>query len=206
MIKEFDNFQKNLNGKKFLVIYRDRNTNILDYIEIKIEGSNYYHLTGLAYKEDNGNKEDRVPYASRFYSELVDKKLSAKSLKFKDNNSQLKLWVLPSIMKYFQYSKMIGNFNESGIELKLDKVIGSTSVCLGLKKISRKMYAPASSLYGDTRKKAKQIHQVIAIFEKESEEKYEKIKYVAKGQNLHSQKYSDELSKLFSLKLYNIDK
>lgn len=99
---------------------------------------------------------------------------------------------------------MTGDFNESGIKLQLDKVVGNTSTCLGLKHISGKNYVPTSSLYGDTRKYAQITHQIVAIFIKDTNDtdEYKTIKYVAKGHNLKNLTYSDELKNLISLEQY----
>lgn len=125
-------------------------------------------------------------------------------MKIKDNNTALKIKALPFISSQYKYSNMTGDFNETGIKLQLDKVIGNVSTCLGLKKIGNKVYAPASSLYDDTRKFAKVTHQIVAIFIKKTDDlsPYKTIKYVAKGHNLESLTYNSELKSLFSLDEY----
>ena len=204
VIKEFENYKKNMMDKSILVIYRDRETKNLDYIIITFSGNNYYHLTGLVYKEDNGNNEKSKHFGSKFYNALKDKKLSVSELKIKDNNTELKIKALPFVSSQYRYCNMTGDFNESGIKLELDKVIGNTKTCLGLRKIGYKKYVPASSLYDDTRKYAKISHQIVAIFIKETADlqPYKTIKYVAKGHNLNNLKYEEELSKLFTLEEY----
>lgn len=208
VIKEFEKYKINLLCKSMLVIYRDRNTKQLDYIIIKFAGSNYYHLTGLAYKEDNSDNTKEEHFGSRFYKDLEDKKLSISNLKIKDNNTELKIKALPFVTSQYRYSNMTGDFNESGIKLQLDKVIGNVSTCLGLKQIGFKTFAPASSIYDDTRKFAKIAHQVVAIFIKETSDasQFETIKYVAKGHNLENLTYSAELKDLFSLEEYRKQK
>lgn len=200
-IKQFKNYQVNLEDKSLMVIYRNRQTNVIDYIIVQFIGSNYYHLTGLAYKEDNNDSRDKH-FGSRFYNDLVDKKLSIKDLKIKDNNTELKIKALPSIMTCYKYTNMIGDFNDSGLRLNLDKVMGNVTTYLGLKKIGEKVYAPASCLYGDVRNSAKVAHQVIAIFIKETNDirPFSDIKYVAKGHNLNN--LSNEIKSLISLEKY----
>lgn len=83
VIKEFENYKNNLLDKSMLIVYRDRNTKQLDYIIINFIGNNYYHLTGLAYKEDNGDAAKDSYLGSRFYNDLKDKKLSVSNLKIK---------------------------------------------------------------------------------------------------------------------------
>lgn len=205
-VKEFENYKKNLIEKSVLVIYRNRITGDLDYIVIEFTGNNYYHLTGLVYKEDDGESTKAQRFGSRFYNALDDKKLSISELKIKDNNTELKIKALPFISSQYRYCNMTGDFNESGIKLHLDKVIGNTKTCLGLKKVGYKKYAPASSLYDDTRKYAKVSHQIVSIFIKDTVDTapYKTIKYVAKGHNLNHLKYDKELEALFTLEEYKI--
>lgn len=203
-IKEYENYKKNLIDKSMLVIYRNRTTMQLDHIIINFTGNNYYHLTGLAYIEDDGEITKNQHFGSRFYRDLEDRKLSFSNLKIKDNNTALKIKALPFISSQYRYCNMTGDFNESGIKLQLDKVVGNTSTCLGLKHTYGKNYVPASSLYGDTRKYTKITHQIVAIFIKDTNntEKFKTIKYVAKGHNLENLTYNSELKKLFSLEQY----
>ncbi|MDE7431127.1 MAG: hypothetical protein K2N34_04330, partial [Lachnospiraceae bacterium] len=203
-VKQFKNYQKNLENKSLMIIYRNRETNDMDYIIVQFAGSNYYHLTGLAYKDDaNDSKNGR--FGSRFYKDLLDQKLSINDLKIKDNNTALKIKALPLITTCYRYTNMIGDFNHSGIQLNLDKVMGNISTYLGLKKISGKIYAPASCLYGDVRKAAKSIHQIIAIFIKNTADtsSFSDIKYVAKGHNLNNMNFNSEIKDLISLEKYS---
>lgn len=206
ILKEFENYKNNLMNKSILVIYRNRETSNLDYIIIEFTGNNYYHLTGLIYKEDKGEETKSQHFGSKFYNALKDKKLSISELKVKDNNTELKIKALPFVSSQYRYSNMTGDFNESGLKLQLDKVIGNTKTCLGLKKIGYKKYAPASSLYDDTRKYAKVSHQIVSIFIKDMLDTapYKTIKYVAKGHNLNHLKYDEELERLFTLEEYKI--
>ena len=45
-----------MEDKSVLVVYKDKEANAFDYFTISITGKNYYHLTGLAYKNDSGIK------------------------------------------------------------------------------------------------------------------------------------------------------
>ena len=203
-IAQFKNYQKNLENRIMMVIYRNRTTNELDYILIEFTGTNYYHLTGLAYKEDTNDSIDGH-FGSRFYNALVNQKLSIRDLKIKDNNTELKIKALPSVTTCYKYTKMIGDFNNSGFQLALDKVMGNTTTCLGLKKIKNKKYAPASSLYTDTRKMIKNSQQIIAIFLKDifSTHPFSEIKYVAKGCNLKNMQFPNSILELISLENYH---
>ena len=40
-------YEKNLLGRSFLVIYRDRVDNVIKELEIHFEKDNYQHLTGI---------------------------------------------------------------------------------------------------------------------------------------------------------------
>lgn len=72
ILKEFENYKNNLINKSILVIYRNRETSNLDYIIIEFTGNNYYHLTGLIYKEDKGVTSNSIYIYKRYagYSTL----------------------------------------------------------------------------------------------------------------------------------------
>lgn len=200
-VEEFENYNNNLVNKSLLIMYKNIVSNEFDYITVEFTGANYYHLTGLLYKDDNQDKTGK--YGSRFYAEAKNKKLSISNFKIKDRNTMLKTKALPSISKIWNCSKMIGDYNNNGLELKLDKLIGGNTVCLGLKHIEDKKYAPASSLYNNTRNYLKTINQIIAIFIKDnSDAVYKTIKYVAKGVDLKNIKYFNDLKAIVSLDDY----
>ena len=185
--KEFENFKKNLCDKSVLVVCKDKETKELDYFTISVLGSNYYHLTGLAYRDDDGEKDSSNHFGSKFYQNLSNKKLSADNLKIKDSNTALKIKALPYITQFYAYSKMTGPFNGNGFKLQLDRVVGNPNICLGLKHIKGKEYAPASSLYGDTRDYAKFTKQVVAVYIKKKDEAFFcDLKYTAKGFDVNS--------------------
>lgn len=194
VIDVFNNFKNNLVDKSLLIIYENRQNKKIEYIIVSIRGYNFYHLTGLIYKEDSGNSKDEH-FGSRFYGDLCDKRLSVEQLKIKDNNTNLKIKALPSIAQHCKYIKMIGDFNNNGIKLKLDKVAGNNNVCLGLKRIGYKEYAPASCLYNDVREYINTSNKVVAIFSKntDNENKFNKIEYIAKGINLNDNILCDNI-------------
>lgn len=195
VIKEFKNFREYLEDKSVLVVYKEANA--FDYFTISITGKNYYHLTGLAYKNDSGIKNKDNKFASLFYADLIDKKLSANNLKIKDSNTALKIKILPYITQFYAYSKMTGPFNGNGFKLQLDRVVGNSNICLGLKHIGEKEYAPASSLYENIKKKAKFTNQVVAVFVKnEDEAYYSEPTYTAKGFDIDTIENDEILNKI----------
>lgn len=197
VIKEFKNFREYLEDKSILVVYKDKEANVLDYFTISITGKNYYHLTGLAYKNDTGIKNKDDKFGSLFYADLIDKKLSANNLKIKDSNTALKIKALPFITQFYAYAKMTGPFNGNGFKLQLDRVIGNPNICLGLKHIGEKEYAPASSLYGDTRDYAKFTNQVVAMYIKKKDETlFCDLKYTAKDFDVNSIDNDEILKKI----------
>ena len=48
-------YQQKLLNKKLLIIYRDRQDNVIRYIEVVFLARNYQHLTGLELIDDDGN-------------------------------------------------------------------------------------------------------------------------------------------------------
>lgn len=178
-------YEKNLVNKKLLVIYKDRNLNQMEYIEVLFSAENYQHLTGLELVDRRG--EVKKGQAREFYRKCIEKKLSNKEIKFKDDGTtNLKLPALPSISRVHSITKITGDFNSGKPFLYSDKLIGGVNFCLGLKKVGG-IYVPVSALLEDIKKLVGNPSQVIAIFIKDrDEEVYKTIKHVAKGVNLEN--------------------
>lgn len=115
----------------------------------------------------------------------------------KDSNTALKIKALPFITQFYAYAKMTGPFNGNGFKLQLDRVVGNPNICLGLKHIGEKEYAPASSLYENIKKKAKFTNQVVAVYTKKKDEAlFCDLKYTAKGFDVNSIDNDEILNKI----------
>lgn len=195
-------YAKNLAGKNYIIIYRDRISNNIKSIEIQFDADNYQHLTGIEMIDFNGNIRSNA--AGLFYSKCVKNRLRKDEICFKkDGTTSLKLMALPIIMDIQKITKIAGDYNNSRTYLIADKLVGNVNFCLGLKEISSGFYVPVSALLEDIKKLSMNQSQVLAIFSKaKTEEIYKTVRYVAKGINLHKIKFSCDVGGKVSLENY----
>ena len=175
--KEFD---KNLKNKSLMFICEDKNR-IIDEQEMFFPLSCFYHLTGI--KAYENNKELN---SYRFYDLLKKGTINANNLIKKDTTTDLKLQVLPQLMKIDKNANMIGNFYDSNIYLQTEKVAGNINSCMGfVKNNETNLYIPNTALKRDIRDITKDRKKVIAILKKDFNEKlYKNITYLKKGYNI----------------------
>ena len=93
-------YNEHLLNKKFLFIYRGMSGKY-GYIEVLFRQKHFMHLTGNDRSDDNT--------AIHFFSMCIDNTLSVKDIK-KTNMMDLKLAVLPSLMRIHKNARMIGSF------------------------------------------------------------------------------------------------
>lgn len=154
--------------------------NRIEIIEAMFKKENFFHLTGLKIKNQNIS-------SSLFYQMCLNHKLSLKDFEFKDKTTNLKLEILPQIIKIEKLANQIGAFANSGKLLKTDILVGTTrNSCLGLKFIEKnQIYVPNTVLKEDIRKITTKRNRIIAILKKDlRQNKYEKIPYIAKNANI----------------------
>ncbi|HKM21657.1 MAG TPA: PBECR4 domain-containing protein [Lachnospiraceae bacterium] len=143
-------YQTNLLGKQFMLIYRERNDNQVKDIEFRFEKGNYQHLTGIEMIDENGDIREHV--SELFYSKCLNNQLAKDEIRFKKNGTtNLKLLALPVMMDLHKVTKIAGDFNYSRPYLVADKVIGNVNFCLGLRRADE-YYVPASVLLEDINK------------------------------------------------------
>ena len=85
-------YEEKLNNRQFIIIYRDRETNLVRHIEMVFQSKNYQHLTGLLFVDENGNTlSERSEY---FYRKCLRKKLANNEIAFKtDRTTYSRLWI-----------------------------------------------------------------------------------------------------------------
>lgn len=195
-------YDKNLLGKKYLILYKDRLDNIMKFLEIQFEDINYQHLTGIELIDQNGTPRKNV--ASLFYVKCLHNTLRKNEIQFRaDGTTPLKLLALPVIMDIQKVTKIAGDYNNSRTYLVADKLIGNVNFCLGLKQLESGAFVPASALLEDIKKLTSKQSQVLAIFSKESKEAiYNTIRYVAKGINLNHLNFPDDVKNKIALTNY----
>lgn len=194
-------YQEKFLNKKLIIIYRERQSNSIQYIEVMFYKRNFQHLTGLELIDVDGNVIRRQ--SENFYRKCIENKLSRDELQFKaDGTTHLKLAALPTLMDVTKITKIAGKYNNIRPYLFIDKVIGGVNFCLGLKKEDIG-YVPASALLEDIKKLTDTPSQVLAILRKDMEQDiYKDVKYVTKGLNLNNIHLPDEITQIISLENY----
>ena len=194
-------YQQKLLNRKLLIIYREREDNLIHYIEVVFLERNFQHLTGLELIDSNGNVLHNQ--SVNFFRKCIENKLSVDEFQFKtDGTTQLKLQALPALMDLTKITKITGDYNNIRPYLYVDKVMGGVNFCLGLSKEDN-LYVPSSALLEDIKKMSNNPSQVLAILEFDiSEKKYSIIRHVAKGLNLNNISLSNQLNSMISLENY----
>ena len=81
----------------------------------------------------------------------------------------LKLQVLPQLMKIDRNSTMIGDFNNSNLYLQTKKIIGNVNACMGFIKDSKSsLYIPNTTLKSDIRDITNNTNKIVAILKKDA--------------------------------------
>lgn len=196
-------YNRNLAGKKFIIIYRDKVDNGIKFFEIYFGKENYQHLTGIELLDEEGNVRQHV--AELFFDKCLNNRLRRDEIQFKkDGTTNLKLAALPVMMQIQKVTKIAGGYNGIRPYLVADKLVGNVNFCLGLiQDSSNNYYVPASSLLEDIKKLTNEASQVLAIFSKEcSEAIYKRVRHVAKGLNLNRLNIPQEIGDMISLEDY----
>lgn len=212
VIREGKFYKSKLAGTMLLILYRDRTDNKLKTIEIEFYPHHFQHLTGLKLtKLDNvsGKRIVREHTAMEFYNRCIGKPyITPQEIEFVDESTiDLKMAALPLITQITKITKMTGEFNNTTkIKLDCDYIIGGENNCIGVSKNSNNdRYFPRSCLKENIKKITTSTSQVIAIFQKNvnDKNKYNSIKYVAKGISLSNVNIPVEIKNKISLENYN---
>ena len=194
-------YKQRLLNKKLLIIYRDRQDNIIRYIEVIFHERNYQHLTGLELIDKKGNV--LCNQSKNFFRKCIENKLGLEEFRFKqDGTTQLKLAALPMLLDVSKITKITGDYNNIRPYLYVDKVMGGVNFCLGLSR-ENDVYVPSSALLEDIKKLTGAPSQVLAILEKDiNDDIYCRVKHVAKGVNLNRVVMPQEIKEMICLDSY----
>ena len=197
-------YEEKLNNRQFIIIYRDRETNLVRHIEMVFQSKNYQHLTGLLFVDENGNTlSERSEY---FYRKCLRKKLANNEIAFKtDGTTYLKLEALPIIIRFTSISKITGDSNNRQPYLYVDRIIGGVNFCMGLRfddKISQ--YVPVSAMQRNIKELTDKPSQILAIMERQygDTDIYRTIRHVSKGIDLSRITLPDDISSVICLDDY----
>lgn len=207
VVKCAHEYKTKLANTRLLIIYRDKEDNIIKSLEIVFRPSNFQHLTGLLLLDKNNNIKENC--SIEFYHKCTKKpSLKESEILFKeDGTTPLKLYALPYLIDISKITKICGNYNHTKPNLEADAVVGSINFLLGISKTNSKNtneYFPRTAMLEDIRKVTENPSQVLAIFQKvlKSQDKYTTIKYVAKGLNLNNINFPESIKKIISLEDY----
>lgn len=136
-------------------------------MEVAFAARHYMHLTGVKAFESGSNGPCISSIA--FFERCVDGRISPESLLLNDSfQYELKLMVLPDMMKIPWTAKMMGNFNNSGDYLYTEKIAGHVKGCMGFVESEiGNIFVPNTVLAGDVRSKISGGNkQVVAVYQK----------------------------------------
>lgn len=98
----------------------------------------YCHLTGV------NLVTDRISGSVDFYKRCLKGQLSPKDFSFASNGTtQMKLTVLPQLMKIHCFAKMVGEYNFTKSLLYTEKLAGNVTGCMGFARDGQ-FYLPSS--------------------------------------------------------------
>lgn len=188
VISNSKEYQKILADKDFIVLYKDKDTNRIESLELIFRPSNYQHLTGLLLLDLDGNIKK---YCSmEFYHKCISGLLTKDEIQFKNNiTTNMKLDCLDILMSFTKISKISGEYDKSrGILLEGDYLIGGIHGFYTISKNGEEeTYYPRSVIKGDIRKYSVTNNQVLAILSShyKNKDNYE-VEYIAKGVKLEN--------------------
>lgn len=182
--QEYDN---KLNNKQFLIIYQKtakptKGEEDTASACVGFRGYNFLHLTGVKAHMS----------APDFYKNCLRNKISLNSFDIdKSGNVERKMKALPHLSELLYGKCMIGDFINSGIQIKADYFAGDTraviSVGFRYKKSGEPSDIPVSLYNEDVRTLTNPTHKVIAIFYKDFKDaKYTHCSFIAKDQTLEN--------------------
>lgn len=166
-----------LEGRNLLFVCAGPNGQI-STLEIVFTGSNFLHMTGVKFRT--------VPRlsASEFYSRCLHHRLRPSDFDLDPlGYTELKLAVLPSLLKPNLGANMVGDYNGSHPLLVTDKLAGNVKCCLGLVTDPQKQpfYAPNSVLNLNIKDVTHDTRRILATYRKTiAEAQYSELIYKAK--------------------------
>ena len=113
-------YKENLVDKSLLFITTDKHKSV-HCLEVTFDISNFLHMTGFKLRKPSIN-------ARHFFNLCYDKRLTEADFEFSaDGTTEMKMRVLPSLMKKNLSAKMLGDYNMSQPKLYTDKIAGSSA-------------------------------------------------------------------------------
>lgn len=203
IMKTAQNYHLLLENNNFIFLYKNRETNAIEFFEAIFLARHFQHLTGVDYI--NPNTETLIKNSVDFYRKCLKNNISEKEIRFrKDGTTQLKLEALPKLVQFLHFSKMTVTYNKTRPKLNIDRFAGTTNYCLGFTQ-DGKYYMPSSCLLEDIRTLGNQPSQILAVLQRPCHSPtpiYANIRYVAKGVPLNKLSLPPALSEIINLNAY----
>lgn len=156
----------------------------IEKIELYFPKSSFAHLTGVIIIDSNNNALNSFS----FYNLLKRGSVSLNKYKIecKDHTTNLKLQVLPYLMKIDKNANIVGDYDNSKVYLQTDKLIGGINCCMGfVKAVKKDVYVPNTALNTDMRDVIISKCNILAILKKTiTDKKYKEITYIKKCMSL----------------------
>ena len=168
-------YKKNLVDQSLLFVTTDKHKEV-HCLEVTFDTSNFLHMTGFKLRKPGIN-------ARHFFNLCYDKRLTESDFDFaSDGTTEMKMRVLPSLMKKNLSAKMLGDYNLYQPKLYTDKLAGSLSACMGFVRDGGKgRFVPNTVLEGDIRTKVKHADRIILTYRKKRiDAQYAEIVFQAK--------------------------
>lgn len=176
-------YAENLCNRNYLVVYNINHNNILkpNFIETVFLPRHFRHLTGVKTSLQ----------ANDFYKRSLSNRLSSKDFEVpQDGTCQLKMQVLPYLMKLHKHANSTGVFsNGQGIYIHTKRLIGSRRSVMGFAQCNEGdniYYFPNTALNEDINKLSNERHRILAMLRKQIKDAlYSDVCYIAKGLSLN---------------------
>lgn len=168
-------YKKNLVDQSLLFVTTDKHKEV-HCLEVTFDTSNFLHMTGFKLRKPGIN-------ARHFFNLCYDKRLTESDFDFaSDGTTEMKMRVLPSLMKKNLSAKMLGDYNLYQPKLYTDKLAGSLSACMGfVRDGGNGRFVPNTVLEGDIRTKVKHADRIILTYRKKRiDAQYAEIVFQAK--------------------------
>ena len=165
-------YHENLLGRN--VLFLTFTGNASSYFESAFFVRNFLHFTGVT----------TILNPTQYFRAALNNKLSKDDICLNtDGTSELKLDVLPTLMRIHLVARMVGDYDNSKSLLVTDKIAGTVTAAMGFAEDKETgYYIPNTVLKEDLRKLTKKPQQrIVATFRKtQKEERYSELSYFVK--------------------------
>lgn len=187
--KEYD---ENLKNKKIMFIIEQKDRTICKE-EVYFGKKNFYHLTGIIALD----KQNKELSPSNFYYLLSRGRIDEVKIKRRDDTTDLKLQILPQIMRIDRIANMIGDYSGNNIFLQTEKIAGNVTACIGFVRDGKlDTFVPNMALNIDIRTITNNRSKIIAILKKEIKDNlYKDITYLKSNYEIEDILKSEEVNK-----------